>query len=309
MFLRVSVVLDSKLNKVGKTFPITRIAKPYGEPADHRITIVNDEIVVVYQTLNFRKGTRPKGGPSEDFATDQSLLLARFTLDGKELFRGAIVDRATDFRKDNFPDHCLLWSQGRLLVSSGTRARVLHIREVGLDATELLDHIFPIRRDGISSSIGNSMHQRGSRVGFFSSNSPTGNGALVLTVIDTDFKLARITEFGGNDGVERHFPTDSMMLGDYTLVSYIARSVGSKGTDLNTNPYHPRLMVIDASYKVVEDIPLGKGGFAHVHPTMTILEDQLFVGWSKRSQHKSPQVRIERFSITWKAAGSDATGN
>jgi hypothetical protein len=65
----------------------------------------------------------------------------------------------------------------------------------------------------------------------------------------------------------------------------------------------------DASYRVVEDISLSKGGFAYVHSTMTIFEDRLFVGWSKRSQCKLPRVRVERFSITWKAGGSDATGN
>ena len=44
--------LDSALNQIGEPFPITRISEPYGEPADHRIALVNDELVVVYQTLN-----------------------------------------------------------------------------------------------------------------------------------------------------------------------------------------------------------------------------------------------------------------
>jgi hypothetical protein len=107
------------------------------------------KIVVVYQTLNYRKGVRPKGGPGEDFATDQSLLLARFTLEGKEIFRAPIVDRAADFKADNFPDHCLMWWNDRLLVSSGARSRQLHIREVTLNAEVLSDHVIPTRRNGI----------------------------------------------------------------------------------------------------------------------------------------------------------------
>ena len=280
------------------TFPVARVAAPYGEPADHRITIVDDEIIVVYQTLNYEGGEPPRGGgPSEDFATDQSLMLARFSLDGDELFRGPIVDRADDFSVDNFPDHCLVWWGDRLLVSSGTRARSVHIREVGLDGTVHSDHLYPTGGDGISGSIGNSMHLRSDRVGVFSSNSPAGNGALTLTAVNADFEVSRVAELGGDDGTERHFPTDSQSLGDYTLVTYIGRATGGP-RGLEENPYTPRLMVIDADYAIAQDIELGEGGFAHVHPTMTVLGDQLLVAWSKRVG-RAPQVQIERFTVSW----------
>ena len=293
--------LDSQLNPIGEPFAITRIAQPYGEPADHRIALVNDEIVVVYQTLNYREGTRPTEGPSEDFATDQSLLLARFTLNGEELFRAPIVDRTSDFEVNNFPDHCLLWSKKRLLVSSGARSRSLHIREVDLEGLVLADHVFSTSSDGISGNIGNSMHQRGNTIGYFSSNSPAGNGALTLTSINEDFELSRLAEMGGNDGIERHFPTDSLMLDDYTLVTYIARSA-KQGMDLSTNPYHPRLMVLNKNYSIINDIQLGEKGFAHVHPTMTILQDQLLIAWSKSAEslqkgRSAPQVQIQLLTL------------
>jgi hypothetical protein len=294
--------LNTALKRIGKVFSVTRVARPYGEPADHRIRLVNNEIVVVYQTLNYRKGNRPNGGPSEDFAVDQSLLLARFTLEGKEIFRAPIIDRTADFKTDNFPDHCLIWWSGRLLVSSGARSRQLHIREVTLSAQVLSDYVIPTRRDGISGSIGNSMHTRQDGIGFFSSNSPSGNGALTLTTIDKDFRLFRLAELGGHDGVERHFPTDSVVLGKYTLVSYIARPTADD-RDMRTNPYHPRLMVLDSAFRIIEDIQLGTEGFAHVHPTLAVLNDHLYVAWSERNKRGAPQVQLERMSISW-ASGS-----
>ena len=291
--------LDSNLNVIENPFPITRTSEPYGEPTDHRIALVNDEIIVVYQTLNYTEGGRSRQGPSEDSAIDQSLLLARFTLDGEELFRAPIVDRTSDFWVDNFPDHCLLWSQGRLLVSSGSKSWSVHIREVSLNGVVLEDHIFPVGDNGISGTIGNSMHHHQNGVRILSSNSPAGNGALTLTEVFADFTFSRLAEFGGDDGLERHFPTDSVTIGDYTLVTYIGRPV-AEGRDMRHNPYHPRLMVFDANYRVVQDIQLADHGFSHVHPTMTILNDQLFVAWSQPSDRSAsvPQVQIERFSIS-----------
>ena len=289
--------LDSTLTQEWNSFPITRVAEPYGEPADHRIALVNDEIVVIYQTLNYQKSRRHTSGPSEDFATDQSLLLARFSMDGEEVFRAPIVDRTSDIETDNFPDHCLLWWDDRLLVSSGARSRMVHIREVTLDASVLADHVLPTGFQGISGNIGNSMFVQGNQLRYFSSNSPAGNGALTLTGLGTQFEATRLAELGGDDDVERHFPTDSYMLGDYTLVTYIARESG-QGMSLEENPYSPFIMILNKEYNVVEDIQLGEGGFAHVHPTMTMLGDELFVAWSKRTSY-GPQVQIERFTISW----------
>jgi hypothetical protein len=290
--------LDSNLKRLGKVFTITRVARPYGEPADHRMRLVDDQIVVVYQTLNYREGARPKGGPMEDFALDQSLLLARFTLGGKELFRAPIIERNKDFKKDNFPDHCMTWQSDRLLVSSGSRSRQLHIREVSLNARVLADHVLQTRGDGISGSIGNSMHLRGDQIGFMSSNSPAGNGALTLTAIDNEFRPNRIAQLGGDDGLERHFPTDALVIRGHTLVTYIARLTAG-GRNMRSNPYHPRLMVLDPDLRIIEDLKLGSHGFAHVHPTLAALDNKLYIAWSKRSNRGAPQVQLERLSISW----------
>jgi hypothetical protein len=167
-----------------------------------------------------------------------------------------------------------------------------------LDASIQADHLYPDSWATLGGNIGNSMHLRAEEIGYFSSNSPAGNGALTLTAVDADFETTRLTELGGDDGTERHFPTDSRMLGDYTIVSYIARS-SDGGQSLEENPYNPRLMVLDAEYAIVDEIELGDGGFAHVHPTMTVLGDTLYVAWSKRSEDNAPQVHIERFTIAW----------
>jgi hypothetical protein len=290
--------MNPDLELQGDPFVITRRIEPYGDPADHRIAIIDDEVVVIYQTLNYREGERPMGGPSEPFAENQSLMLARYSMDGRQLFQAPIIDQTDDFVRDNFPDHCLLWWGDRLLISSGSRSPGVHIREVERDASIQADHWYADARTTLGGNIGNSMHERGDVIGYFSSNSPAGNGALTLTAVDGNFETTRLTELGGDDGLERHFPTDSRMVGDYTLVTYIARPADG-GRGIRENPYNPRLMIIDGDYAVVQDIELGVGGFAHVHPTMTIIGDSLYAAWSKRSNERMPQVHIERFTISW----------
>ena len=127
-------------------------------------------------------------------------------MDGEERFRALIIDRTSDFQTDNLPDHCLLSLQGRLLVSSGARSRSLHIREVSLNGDVIADHVLPTGTDGIAGSIGNSMHRRGNVVGFMSSNSPAGNGALTLTAVSAEFEFTRLAELGGEMMSNGTFP-------------------------------------------------------------------------------------------------------
>jgi hypothetical protein len=147
---------DAEWNQIGSAFVVSRTTSEYGEPADHRAALINGELVVVYQTLNFAEGTRPQGGPMEQYATDQSLILARFSLNGEERFREPIVAHAPDKDEDNFPDHCLLWWNDRLLISTGGH-RKLKIREVDLDANILATHTFRAGHDTIPGEIGNSL--------------------------------------------------------------------------------------------------------------------------------------------------------
>ncbi|MFP6906889.1 MAG: hypothetical protein VCG02_16835 [Verrucomicrobiota bacterium] len=290
---------DPDLQQEGDPFPVAAIDGTYGEPADHRAILVDDELVVVYQTLNYEEG-RPVGGgggPSEDFATDQSLMLARFDLEGNELMREPIIALATDFTQDNFPDHCMLWSGDRLLLSTGTRANLLKIREVDLDGDVLATHSIPTSIDGIHGSIGNSMHLNDGQVRFVSSLGPVGPGRITVNALDDAFAVSRLASVG-DDSLERHFPTDSRVVGDCTLVTYIARAVGGD-PDMLANPYGVRLAVLDASLELVDDIAVGEGGFSHVHPTMAYLGDRLYVAWSKRSENGAPQVQVERYDLTW----------
>src|SRR5262249_32884065 len=69
--------LDANWNPVGEPFIVTRITEEFGEPADHRAAIVNGELVVFYQSLIF-DGVPLQGGPAENGAREQSLMMARF---------------------------------------------------------------------------------------------------------------------------------------------------------------------------------------------------------------------------------------
>ena len=157
---------DSQLREIGTPFTLTQTQEPWGEPADHRAAMHGNDLIVVYQSLNYVKGGTPfrRGGPSEDDATDQSLLLAIFDLEGNELLRQPIVANATNFYVDNFPDHCLLLEGDTLLVSTGTRGGMLTstlptvaVREVNLSGNVEAEHRLPVVSNNIQGSIGNSM--------------------------------------------------------------------------------------------------------------------------------------------------------
>ena len=58
------------------------------------------------------------------------------------------------------------------------------------------------------------------------------------------------------------------------------------------------MAVLDSSLELVDDIAVGDGGFAHVHPTMAYLGDRLYFAWSKRSERGAPQVQVECYKVT-----------
>jgi hypothetical protein len=94
--------LDADWNPVGDPFVVTAITAEFGEPADHRAALVNGELVVLYQSLIFRDNV-PMYGPAENAASEQSLLMARFSLDGKNWtaarwYRTKPISRRTIFR-------------------------------------------------------------------------------------------------------------------------------------------------------------------------------------------------------------------
>ena len=193
----------------------------------------------------------------------------------------------------------MLWNDGELLVSTGTMGPIGRIRQVNPDTAQVeASYTFDTSDSGISGTIGNSLLLRDGTVSMFSATSPAGSAALTLSDLDEAFVATRVAEFE-NDQRERNFPTDTMVLGSYTLVAHISRVRGGSAA-LESNPYDARLLLLDADLQPVEDIELGSGGFSHVHPTVAVLGDELLVAWSRRSDSGSaPQVRIERFEITW----------
>jgi hypothetical protein len=289
---------DTAGREIGQEFVVSRTTEEYGEPADHRAAIVNSELVVVYQCLVWREqGPRQRGGPAERDATEQSLMLTRFKLDGTEIMRKAIVAHASDFAEDNFPDHCLLWSGTRLLVSTGSTRRKLTIREVDLDANVLATHVL-----SGSGTIGNSLLLDGTRLRLFSSTGPS-TGTLSATDLTSDFAFAAAPVFFKDRELEQSFPTGNLTHGGFTFVAHIARA-WSGSHDMNENPYSPYLKVLDTRDEIVFETRVGERGAAHVHPTLTRIGDRIFFAWSKNvstgrttGPRMMPQVQVAEYSL------------
>lgn len=284
---------DANWRQIGDPFPVTRTDDKYGEPADQRAAIVNGELVIVYQTLKRKEGLPPGGGgPAEQYASEQSLMLARYSLDGTELFRGPIVAHATDFSQDNFPDHCLVWLGDRLLVSTGGNRRNLTIREVDLNAHVLATHRIPLAPSSRLDDIGNSLLYDGQATFILS------NGITLNQLTDSLDGVAQTwpIDLGRLDAT---FPTGYLFYGSFLLVGHIGREPGGD-PGLEANPYSPYLMIVDSNYNLISDTLIGGTGFAHVHPTLTRIGNRLFVAWSSRAQQNGrpmPQVMVEEFTI------------
>ena len=289
--------LDGSFNLVAEPFPVTRITAEYGEPADHRATIVNGELAVVYQSLVFPDGGPPPGGPAENFALEQSLMLARFTLDGKELDRRPIVAHQRDFSEDNFPDFCILWRGDRLLAGTGSLSPKFKIREVTLDGAVPATHILQSSPSGIGGTLGNSLYHDGSQLFVFSATEPQ-NGALAITALDADFRPVKTIRFT-DAGREQNFPVGNFSAGRGLYVAYISHPRGGP-PDLLQNPYFPYLKILNQGFEMQQDFQVGEGaGFSHVHPAVIGVGNRLLVAWSKAVNHgamQAPQVQIEEYS-------------
>lgn len=289
---------NADLEQQGESFVVTQTTDEYGEPADHRTAIVDGELVVVYQSL-IRDSSGGGGGPAENNATEQSLLLARFSLDGEELFRGPIVAHQTDFDLDNFPDHCLLpLGGGKLLVSTGTAGvNDIVFREVHIsDATFVIEERHGITGSGLSQSIGNSLLADGDGIFLLS----YGNEGIFRDELDADYSLLGEQDIWPSDGLDVVFPTGNLMIGGTLVVGYIGRDPEG-GWDLESNPYSPRLMLVDSTGEQFYDEYVSTDdGQGHLHPTATVLGDTLYYGWSTRlteSTRVMPQVRLEMYRI------------
>jgi len=280
------------------SFDISSTTERYGLPADHRAVIVNGELIVVYQS-NVMKGDASlhrRQGPAEDRAQSQSLLLARFTLGGKQILRRAIVDRATDFGRDNFPDFCILWRKGRLLVQTGSRSRRVKVREVNREAKVLAVHELDAGQGTGRETIGNSFLVDGEKLFLVSAAGPRSGCGLTLTPLGEKFETGDSVEIGQTRRFDRHFPTSNLMVDGHVLLGHI---IGNR----RILDYAPRVLVLDSDRNVVGDFEVGQKGFAHVHPTMVKIGDRLLVAWSRRLERRgrgpmsSPQVVIQEYRI------------
>lgn len=287
-------------------FPVSEVTETYGEGADHRTLIMGDELVVVYQT-NLRDPDRvpPVGdsGPSEQYSLAQSLMLSRFSAeDGSLIYNTAIAPNVTDFTEDNFPDMAITTdptSTGRILINTGSQGpgNLLTLRSVGLDGTLYQSRQYTASTQGIPQGIGNSLvWGQDGWLRVFSYAGPAGQSDLVITTLDASWNPGAAQTLS-NPEREEIFPTGVLYHAGYYFVAYIYRQAGTTSS-LSESPYFPALRVLDANFDTVlqKDISDDSPGFSHVHPTVAIVNDQLFYAWSS-NDNGAPKVRIEQFSL------------
>lgn len=284
-----------------KKFTATTITDEYGEPADHRIAIVNNELWIVYQNLIVPEENRKiggAGGPMESLATSQSLILARFSLDGEPIGQFHIVT-TTDFEKDNLPDLSILPYNDHLLVSTESND-FMQIREIDENGTIVNTYGYERQPEGGLSGMGNSMVMGADdTLLFFASfmSAQSADRKLAVSVINTAFEIEKTIRMILNDN-EETFPTGNATYKDFYFISYILRDA-TEEMSMEKNPYYPGLRIIDQDLNTIwDDRKISEeAGFSHVHPTMTIIEDRLFYAWSKKSGQNAPQVTIEEYVL------------
>ena len=280
------------------SFPVTTESTTYGTPADHRATLVGDQLFVVYQSLLLNE-TPPRGQPSEPYAAHQSLLLARFSVDdGTELARETLISQVTDRTTDNFPDHCILWQEERLLVSSGAGSS-LRIREfdpfLPAPSNLLATHTIENAYDSIGSVIGNALvNGPNDALWMWGSRGPTDFDLTVSAL--QDFVPGTPTIFH-NEEREHTFPVGVLHHRGLFFVTYIGRDRnGPPG--LLENPYSPRILVVNEQLETQLDQAVStQKGASHVHPTVAAIGDRVYVAWSHQYDEIKPQVVVDIFDL------------
>lgn len=285
------------LTQIGEAFPVAYNTDEYGSPADHRAMLLNDELVIVYQTLIAGEGSQ-NGGPAEANADSQSLLLARYDLEGNEILREPIIENETDFDINNFPDHCLLWRDEHLLVSTGAGTQEVNFYELDLEANILDSQTWSVSFEGIPSPIGNSLFENDDQVMMLSALMGTSED-LVLVALADDYEPTQQTRYS-SDEVSGTFPTGTHWYQDYLIVGYSGRAPGGS-FNLMENPYSPYVTVLDSSFNPVLGFQVSdEPGSGHVHTTVTTIDDRLYVAWSRQAEidgRNSPQVVIDVYQI------------
>ena len=296
--------LDAEGKVSSDGFALTTTTAEYGEPADHRVLVVGDELVVVYQTLIFTddKPTQPSG-PAEQYTESQSLMLARFTFDGTETFRGPIVDKATDFAEDNFPDHCMAFNGDSLIVSTGSTSKQLKFRVVSLTGEVTKTVSVAIGLNTVGADIGNSLFWRDSQLMIASGRTGGPNDAkpVLFALVSDQFDITPLAEHAP-EGEDTIFPTGTLVRNGITYIAYSVHAAGGS-PDIETNPYHPKVAAFDDDWKLLTDVTVSEEpGAGHVHPTVVAVGNTLYYAWSRKKESSGmgpnpPQVLIERYTI------------
>ncbi|MDP6349926.1 MAG: dienelactone hydrolase family protein [Chloroflexota bacterium] len=298
---------SADLELLTEPFMVSERTERYGGPADHRALIVDDQLIVTYQS-NVRDESAEScaGGPAEACTESQSLLFARFELDGTERFRGPIIaDVMADmFHVDSFPDHSLLWQGDHLLVSTGSVGNpIVSLRTVDIEDARVIEtYRYPTDRNEIPSSIGNSLYADENGLWLLSHNPM--EGTIHVSLLGEDY-LPGESIVITSPGLAQTFPTGVLDLGGgYVAVAYIAKS-DEGGANPRELDYYPYLRIFDSAWKVVWEEAVGDGapGSGHLHPTLARIGDTLYYAWSSRQEREDgsggfqPQVRIERYDL------------
>lgn len=291
-------------------FAVTTDTEEYGGPADHRTTVVDDEIIVIYQTnISSDEPCEDPSNIAEACSLEQSLLISKFNLEGEELFSGEIVAHvpAEDFDTDNFPDHSLVWNGEYLLVSTGSRGEIISFREIDIEDGSVLNTYRYTAIDYDVANIGNSLL-------FFDeehyliSAIPTEDGLMTISKLADDYEPLEQMYAGKEDDRKQNFTTGVLHLDEgYTLVGYYSWSEEKEGAlTSEENDHYPYLKIFDEDWNIVYDEMVGDGtlGFSGVHPTITRIGDKIYYSWSSVSEEEGdvghmPQVRIEEFELSF----------
>ncbi|MDD5570586.1 MAG: T9SS type A sorting domain-containing protein [Bacteroidales bacterium] len=294
---------DSSWNKID-SFPVTFVTTQYGEPLDHRVMIINGEIVVVYQSAIWKDTSlwiNNSNVPMDKNMINQSLMITRYSLNGTELFRGPIIANSTD-TSVTFSDNSIQWNVTHLLVSTGTfpPAPVVTIREVNiLDASILDTHNYNVNPTTIPSAFGNSMACKNNNIIVFGYTPSSTSADMTASNLDSNFNVLNVKTYHDTLN-EQIYATGNLFYNNYYFVAHDERLRGGPSS-LDDNPYSTYLKILDSQFNMINNIKVGDTGMYHAHPVVAVNNEKLYFGWIRKVNiggHYASQVCIEEYLMT-----------
>ncbi len=295
---------DANWSKID-SFPVTTIDTAYGEPVDHRMMIINGEIVLVYQSVIWKDTSLwiYNSNPlDQQNSINQSLMLARFSLSGTELFKGPIVLKDTN-HSHTFSDLAIAWNGTDLLVSTGTYPPPnpqITIRKINISNGSIVNtYSYNTSTSTIPSPFGNSILLLNNHIKVFGSTPPNGTNDLTVSDLDSNYVITAVNSCHDVTN-EQTYPTGSIFYDNYYFIAHDERVRGGP-VDVFLNPYFPYLRILDDQFNTINNISVGDTGMMHIHPVILINDGKLFYGWSKKNTNGSsstPQVFVEEYLLT-----------